>query len=538
MAKRNTQLKNSLENLKPKENLVEVQQVPKTDTVNISGFAAYQLSDWQKLYGFLTTLKLEPQYYKSVSTQVNELKELIDKLAGQDLELLLKLIIFARCESDGMRTVSHVATAFVLKHLSGNPVATKFLSSWDKKEGKGGVVFRPDDMARVIEYLTESGNKIPNSVRKAFACNIEKFSNYQLGKYTSDLIDVINLVHPNPEKGATYQVEGGKVWSISHIMTEGKISIDTWEKNNSEAGQEVAKAVKEGKVSQEDAKKLLDEAKNENWKGMLTDGTLGIKAACMNIRNILKLKDPYTVGLLCNLLSNGEKIRQGKVLPHELDIAYEVVLEEFDDALGRSVLVALQKGYEAAIPNLAEQITGRTCVFVDTSGSMRGSWGGVNKTKRHPIDRAMLIAATFAKASNVDIVFFDTSVRKVSYSPNQGVFDLAKDLLSRAGSGGGTDFSLPWRLITNERTFYDRIVIVSDNECNRESAHVAYKSYLENVAQPYIYQIDLASYGTTQYKGDKVKTYFGSGYQWMLDILKGEVKFEDIMAEIKGKAYW
>jgi hypothetical protein len=534
MAKRNTQLKNSLENLKPKENLVAVQQVPKTDTVNISGFAAYQLSDWQKLYGFLTTLKLEPQYYKSVSTQVNELKELIDKLAGQDLELLLKLIIFSRCESDGMRTVSHVATAFVLKHLSGNPAATKFLSSWDKKEGKGGVVFRPDDMARVIEYLTESGNKIPNSVRKAFARNIENFSNYQLGKYTSDLIDVVNLVHPNPEKGPKYNDS----FSISHIMTGGKISIDTWEKNNSEAGQEVAKAVKEGKVSQEEAKKLLDEAKNENWKGMLTDGTLGIKAACMNIRNILKLKDPYTVGLLCNLLSNGEKIRQGKVLPHELDVAYEVVLEEFDDALGRSVLVALQKGYEAAIPNLAEQINGRTCVFVDTSGSMRGSWGGSKKTKRNPIDRAMLIAATFAKASNVDIVFFDTSVRKVSYSPNLGVFDLAKDLLSRAGSGGGTDFSLPWRLITNEKSFYDRIVIVSDNECNRESAHVAYKSYLENVAQPYIYQIDLASYGTVQYKGDKVKTYFGSGYQWMLDILKGEIKFEDIMAEIKEKAYW
>ena len=328
---------------------------------------------------------------------------------------------------------------------------------------------------------------------------------------------------------------------IDAIMKGLSVSADTWEVAQSDAGQKVAMAVKEGKLSTTEAKELLDEAKNENWISLMEEGKLGILAAVRNIRNILKGSSAGSIKLLCALLSNGDLIRKGKVLPHQLDLAYKVVITEFSDSNSRTVLQALQKGYELAIPNLAEVMPGSTCVIADTSSSMtsayinkdgkasNGMWGSnANAYTVTCYDQAMLISATLAKATNADIVQFDSSARRKSYSPNLGVFDLAESL--KGNKGGATNLASAWQLINGKA--YDRVVIISDNECNRQSQVQAYKDYLRTTADPYVYIVDLASYGTVPLASDKVNIYFGAGYQWMDDLLKGEISIADRLAEI------
>lgn len=542
--KKNRVLIEKLSGLQVQPQLKAAISLPKPDTKNIQGFEAYSMDKWQRLISMLTTLKVQDQFYKSASSQLNELKEVVNICAKEDAILVAKAIIWARCISDGMRTVSHVATAFLLPHLN-TQVRGQLLNLWNKKTQKGGTIYRPDDMYVIAQVLLLTGQKLPRKLVRTFASNLERLDAYSLLKYKSDMMNLSNLVHPNPSKSKTVEYNGEQVSVIEAIMKGLSVSADTWEVAQSDAGQQVAKAVKEGKITQEEASDLLIEAKNENWIALMEEGKLGILAAVRNIRNILKGASAGSVKLLCALLSNGELIRKGKVLPHQLDLAYKVVLTEFSDSNSRSVLQALQKGYELAIPNLAEVMTGNTCIITDVSSSMTsymlnkdgktagaGGWSrsGTNSYNVSCYDQAMLLSATMAKATNADIVQFDSSARRVKYSPNQGVFDLAESL--KGGKGGATRLDEAWKLIKG--THYDRVVIFSDNECNGQSQVTAYKEYIKTTANPYVYIVDMAAYGTVPLAGDKVKVYFGAGYQWMDDILKGEITIQDLLEEIKN----
>lgn len=538
--KRNESLKSKLEGLQVQPKLKAAINVPAPNALNIQGHEAYSLDKWSRLISMLTTLKVQDQFYKSASTQLTELKEVVNMCAKEDAILVAKAIIWARCVSDGMRTVSHVATVFLLPFLTSE-VRGQLLNLWNKKAQKGGTIYRADDMSTIVEVLKLTGQKLPRKLVRQFASNLEKLDSYSILKYKKDMIDLTNLVHPDPKKARTVEYNGEQVSVIDALMKGLSVSADTWEVAQSDAGQKVAMAVKEGKLSTTEAKELLDEAKNENWIALMEEGKLGILAAVRNIRNILKGSSAGSIKLLCALLSNGDLIRKGKVLPHQLDLAYKVVITEFSDSNSRSVLQALQKGYELAIPNLAEAMTGNTCVIADTSSSMtsayinkdgktsNGMWGSnANAYTVTCYDQAMLISATLAKATNADIVQFDSSARRKSYSPNLGVFDLAESL--KGQKGGATNLATAWQLINGKA--YDRVVIISDNECNRQSQVQAYKDYLRTTADPYVYIIDLASYGTVPLASDKVNIYFGAGYQWMDDLLKGEISIADRLAEI------
>ena len=129
-------------------------------------------------------------------------------------------------------------------------------------------------------------------MKKGFAKVLETADTYMLAKYRKVTIDISNLVRPNPKNSqalvkVTVNNEETEMKTLDAIMKGIVVSADTWEVANTEAGQEVAKAVREGKLNKEEADKVLTEAKNENWKELLTEGRLGILAALRNIRNII-----------------------------------------------------------------------------------------------------------------------------------------------------------------------------------------------------------------------------------------------------------
>ena len=548
MSKTNSKLAAVIGTKQPITNLVNANKIPKPDTTNQQGLPAYSQDKWLTLLTMLNTLKLEPQYYRSVTNTLKELQTLIDQCAKEDLYLTCQCIVYSRCIGEGMRTISHASSVFIAPYISGQEYSKRFYGLWNKKEQKGGVIFRPDDMAEILQgYIalngqikqtvtlvngvpqssetSTSGPKLSNAMKKGFKSVLESLDSYSLLKYKSKLIDIINLVHPSPRLStAKIEYNGEQVSTIDAIMKGYNVSANTWEVNQGEAGQIVAKAVKEGKLDDQEAKQVLTQAKADNWKELLDTNKLGILAALRNLRNIL-INNPSqdTINKLCDLVSNPTLIREGKIFPYQLDVANEIMLSEFSTSYSRQISQALAKGYELAIPNLKELLPGNNVVFLDQSGSM--TWeiklpGQKHSSRTSCISKAALIAATIAKATNADIICFGSTARYVQYNPNLDVFSLAKQLSS--SNMGGTDLSTAWELAQQSNRKYTRTFILSDNEVNRGSTYNSYMSYVKNVGHPYVYSVDLAGYGTNAIAGDKVRYYYGYGFAMFDDIAKSE----------------
>lgn len=532
MKERNTQLKNALGAMASKETVKAVAAIPNENAKNRQGCAAYSLSDELRLISMLNTIKLEPQFYRSENQTMRELRDLIERIGLKDPYFVAQAIVYSRCLGEGMRSVNHLAAALLAPFISGKEYAKRFYGLWDKKEKKGGCIYRVDDMSEIKDvYAALNKSTLSNSMKKGFAAVLEALDTYQLAKYKDTVIDMANLTHPKSALSkAEIVVDGKKMKVIDALMKGIAVSADTWEVANSEAGQEVAKAVKAGKLTKAEAEVTLANAKNDNWEAMLTEGKLGILAAIRNIRSMLKSPRKEVIDALCKLVSNGQAIRDGKIMPYQIDYAYEVVKKEFSNSAdGRRVMEALLKGYEYAVPNLAEALPGRTCVMVDCSGSMNtycSQAGQRSNIASTAAEKAGLIAATIAKATNADVVRFGSHAEFYSYDPNESVFSLGRKI--GHDNMGGTSIPSAFDLIHNAKRQYDRIILLSDNECNARGywsgdwVSGAYKKYVHDVANPYVYAVDLAAYGTTPIAGDKVNYYFGYGFAMFEDIASKE----------------
>ena len=532
MKERNTQLKNALGAMASKETVKAVAAIPKENAKNRQGCAAYSLSDELRLISMLNTIKLEPQFYRSENQTMRELRDLIERIGLKDPYFVAQAIVYSRCLGEGMRSINHLAAALLAPFISGKEYAKRFYGLWDKKEKKGGCIYRVDDMSEIKDvYAALNKSTLSNSMKKGFAAVLEALDTYQLAKYKDTVIDMANLTHPKSALSkAEIVVDGKKMKVIDALMKGVTVSADTWEVANSEAGQEVAKAVKAGKLTKAEAEVTLANAKNDNWEAMLTEGKLGILAAIRNIRSMLKSPRKEVIDALCKLVSNGQAIRDGKIMPYQIDYAYEVVKKEFSNSAdGRRVMEALLKGYEYAVPNLAEALPGRTCVMVDCSGSMNtycSQAGQRSNIASTAAEKAGLIAATIAKATNADVVRFGSHAEFYSYDPNESVFSLGRKI--GHDNMGGTSIPSAFELIRNAKRQYDRIILLSDNECNARSywsgdwVSGAYKKYVHDVANPYVYAVDLAAYGTTPVAGDRVNYYFGYGFAMFEDIASKE----------------
>lgn len=533
MKERNGQLKSSLGAMAPKERVVAANSIPKENTTNRQCYKAYSLDDELRLLSMLNTLKLEPQFYRSENQTMRELRDLIERIALKDPYFVAQAIVYSRCVGEGMRSINHLAAALLAPFISGEEYAKRFYGLWDKKNQRGGCIFRVDDMSEIKDvYSALNKSTLSNSMKKGFKKVLETLDTYQLAKYKNTVIDIANLVHPKSSLSTAMITtsNGEKMRTLDALMQGITVSADTWEVAQSEAGQEVAKAVKEGKLSAEKAAEVLKEAKNDNWETLLLDGKLPILAALRNLRNMLKSPRTSVIEAVCALVSDAKKIREGKVMPYQIDYAYEVVKMEFGFTYeGRTVMQALHTGYEYSVPNLASVMPGKTCVMVDCSGSMHTYCNNGNQRttiQSTASEKAGLIAATIAKATNADIIRFGSHAEFYAYDPNNSVFDLGRKI--GKDNMGGTCIAAAFDLIRSRKRAYDRIILLSDNECNARSywsgdwVSGAYKNYVHDVANPYVYAVDLAAYGTVPVSGNKVSYYYGYGFAMFEDITSKE----------------
>lgn len=525
MKERNEQLKAALGAIAPVERIMEANAIPTPDTTNIQGYQAYSLDDELKLLAMLNTIKLEPQFYRDENQTMIELRDLIERIGLKDPYFVCQAIKYSRCMRDGMRSINHLAAALVAPFITGKEYAKRFYSLYNKKTQEGGCIFRPDDMSEIKDvYNILNKATLSNAMKKGFASTIESLDTYQLAKYKKSIIDMSNLVHPNSTRStATITVDNKEMKTLDALMQGLTVSADTWEVANSEAGQLVAQAVKEGKLDKEEAQKVLTDAKNDNWETLLKEGKLGILAALRNIRNMLKDPRAEIIESLCKLLSDSNIIKKGMIMPYQMDLAYEIVYNEFRKSeYATLVQKALQIGLEESIPNLASILTGKTLVMIDCSGSMYSYCYQNNKRiMSTAIDKAGLLAAIIAKATNADIIRFGSFAEYFDYDINENVFSLGRAIIRK--DMGGTNIARAFECARKAGKAYDRIILLSDNEANHGCTYTAYKNYVHDICSPYIYAIDLCAYGTMPIKNtNKVNYYFGYGYSLFDDIVNKE----------------
>lgn len=499
------------------------------NAVTHEGGAAYKYDPKQELVAVLAT-GLDNKFYEKSGERENRLAKVIAEVAKKDKVFAAKALVYARTVM-GQRTVTHFGAVELAKFLSGDNLGARFFSKRARKENSGGIIFRLDDMLEIAScyQARNPGKPLSNAIKKGFATALESADEYELAKYQAknrdlSLVDIVNLVHPKPSK---------KMEPVFAKLMKGELKqFNTVEDKNTKAGQEVAAQVKEGRITKAEAEKVLAEVKEENYAELIATRKIGYLALLRNLRNILKTgaKADLVKGA-CELLTDKKMIKQSLVFPHQIDLALEIMLDEFGASKATPFIKALNEAYELAIPNLTELFpAGRTAVVFDSSGSMSTPIALVgDRGKRGSeaaIAKAALIAATLAKGIGADVYHFANYTEQIKFNPLDTVNTLKNQFLSKQGNVGyGTEFN---SIFTKLGKNYDRVFVISDMQG---------ASYLERATykDAHIYSIDICGYGTTMFKpGNKVYSLFGYSADIYELVKKVEIDPKAIIKEIEA----
>lgn len=437
-------------------------------TVNKSGHAAYKMKDKEKLVTqVLTSFFNESKFYGDNSA---EMKETIKSVIATDPEFVAKLAVFARREFN-MRSVAHVLTAYLAHEVEGKPYA---------KDTIKAISLRGDDVTEIMScYINLFGNRpIPNSLKKGIAEALQGFDEYTLAKYKGDgksvkMRDLLCICRPTPKND-----EQSAMWKR---LLNGELETPyTWETELSAKGNNAA-----------------------TWENLIDSGKVGYMALLRNLRNILTA-NPSNVNTVLDIIQDPVRVKKSKQLPFRFLSAYK----ELKNIGGSRVFDALESAIEASIENIPK-LSGTTVIAVDTSGSMGSSVSQKSDVCCYEI--GMLLGLIANKICDDSIFYtFDTSIKKYAVSHRTSILES----VSLSCCGGGTRMELPFNKMISDNIKADRVIVISDNECNGGWWHTP----IQKLADEYrittgndiwVHAIDLQGYGTQQFHGAKTNIIAG-----------------------------
>lgn len=228
-------------------------------------------------------------------------------------------------------------------------------------------------------------------------------------------------------------------------------------------------------------------------------------AILRNLRNIIEAGiDEEHMEKVLSAISNPDAVRKSKQLPFRFLSAYKSV-----SAIGGSrVFDALENAVDASIENLPK-LPGTTVIAVDTSGSMGDRVSA--KSDVACVEIGMMLGMIANRICENSIVYtFDTGIEKHAVSRRSGILYA---VTHNARAGGGTNMDLPFQKMINDRVRADRVIIISDDECN-----YGWRNPVNTIADKYrkisgndiwVHAIDLQGYGTQQFHGPKTNIIAG-----------------------------
>lgn len=452
-------------------------------TTNRAGGVAYSHSPEMELAVAVLSTFLKDTYYETGDSRLDRIKTLCGQV---ETKFLANLAITAR-EDFYLRSVSHVLVGELAKRHRGDSLVMKTVER---------VVQRPDDMTELVGYL---GKPLPKQVKRGLRHAILKFSPYQLFKYrmegkTVSLVDVFNLVHPNPKHATEEQAAAWKA------LIKGELkSQDTWESRLSSG-----------------------EDKATVWKGLIMEDKIGYMALLRNLRNVGEQADEATQARACEVIADEKRVEKSKQLPFRFFNAYNNI-----PTSNSSMLNAVAQAMEYSLKNVPI-FDGKTLVAVDCSGSMSGD----------PMMKAAVFAAALSRNEG-DVILFDDQVKEMRMLSGNPILTTVSIMLN-AATGGGTNTSLVFSYAIQTKKKYDRIVIISDNESWQDTrwygqpTNDVYNHYKSLGHDPYIYAIDIQGHGTKDVAGGKVFHLAGWSDK-LFDFMKWIEKENELIDFINAK---
>lgn len=229
-------------------------------------------------------------------------------------------------------------------------------------------------------------------------------------------------------------------------------------------------------------------------------------AIIRNIRNIIEAGvDEKHMSKVLRAISNPEAVRKSKQLPFRFLSAYNAV----GDNAGSKILDTLETAADYSIENLPK-IPGKTVIAVDVSGSMRSQ---VSAKSDVTCAEIAILLGMIANRICEDSIFytFDDKIEKQNVSHRNGV--LYATTHTRI-NGGATYISLPFKKMIDDNVKADRIIVLSDNQCNGGWGSKPVQSIADEYRRTtgndiWVHAIDLQGYGTQQFHGAKTNIVAG-----------------------------
>ena len=462
-------------------------------TVNKSGHTAYKMNDRSKLVTqVLTSFFNEKKFY---GDNTADMQNTIRSVIKSDPQFVANLAVFARREFN-MRSVSHALIAHLAHEIEGKPYVRKVVKA---------ATLRGDDVTEIMAcYLSMFGKPIPNALKKGISDAMQGFDEYTLAKYKGNgkevkMRDLLCLCRPTPKNEAQ-----SALWNRL-LNNELEIPV-TWETELSANGNN-----------------------KETWEKLIESGKVGYMALLRNLRNILTA-NPSNLDKVLATIEDPERVRKSKQLPFRYLSAYK----ELEEIGGSRVFDVLENALEASIENMPK-LSGTTVIAVDTSGSMGRAVSEKSKVKCYEI--AMLLGLIANKICDNSIFYtFDTTLEKYALSKRSGILST---VTSRSRSGGATYMHLPFEKMISENIKADRIIVISDNECNSGYRTLTVQTLADAYRKKtgsdlWVHAIDLMGYGTQQFCGNKTNIIAGWSekvFNFITLAEQGEGSLEKTIAE-------
>ena len=394
-----------------------------------------------------------------------------------------------------MRSVAHVLTAY----LAHEPGGKAFV-----RDTVRGVCLRGDDLTEILSfYLATFGKPVPNSLKKGLGDAFKQLDEYSLAKYKGagkavKMRDILCLCRPKP-------LNRGQSVLWKKVLENALETLVTWETELSANGNN-----------------------KETWEKLIDSGKVGYMALLRNLRNIIQAK-PENIDKVFAKIKDPEAVRKSRQLPFRFLSAYR----EIKPYATSRQLDALEYAVDAAVNNLPK-IPGKTVIAVDVSGSMERSVSA--KSCVQCSDIALMLAFVANRICEDAVIFaFDTRLHDLTVPIHAGIITTA---CNTPISGGGTDMGLPFVKMIHDYISADRVIILSDTECN-----YGWSTPVQSLADEYrrrtgqnvwVHVIDLQGYGTQQFHGDRTNIISGWSekvFDFILLAEQGEGALEKAITE-------
>ena len=465
-------------------------------TVNKCGAPAYSMDAKSKLVTQVLCSFFDEERFYGKNTE--DMTQTIKRVIADEPQFVSNLAVFAR-RVFNMRSVSHVLTAYLAHETSGKPYVRRTVE---------GVTLRGDDLTEIMAfYLATFGKPIPNSLRRAIADKLVTFDEYTLAKYKGDnksvkMRDLICLCRPRPQTS--------KQEDLFKRCLENRLETPlTWEAELSANGNNA-----------------------ETWKKLIDSGKVGYMALLRNLRNIIKA-NPSNIQTVYDIIQDPERVRKSKQLPFRFYSAYKAVT----DIAGSKVFDVLENALESSVDNMPK-LPGTTVIAVDVSGSMSFPVSEKSEVKCYEI--AMLLGLLANRICDNSIFYtFNGNINKEMVSSKCSIIEK----VSATNCNGGTNMSLPFQKMINDKIKADRIIVLSDNMNNgglwgnSPTQHYAdeYRKITGN--NIWVHGVDLQGYGTQQFYGAKTNIIAGWSEK-VLDFILLAEQGEDTLIQRINNYHW